>query len=81
MDIPENCSGCKFFNEKYYHSECLLTNKIKGYTFKSSEGRMEDCPIKILPKERDYSFGDSYYDGFDNGWNACIQEIVNLGDI
>ena len=80
MDMPISCDKCKFHYTTYdendcYVDKCELLNDmtIDGYTRK-----YDDCPLKEIPEEqaRDYPEYNLYIGGFDDGWDACLEEIL-----
>lgn len=78
IDIPESCVECPCFesNQSDYDgfgNWCGITGEeMYGYKDK------RDCPIKELPEKqvRDYPEYDRYITGYDDGWDACIDEIL-----
>ena len=80
MDMPASCEECMFHWNTYdenddYVDKCeALNNKtIDGYTRK-----YDGCPLKeMIEKQiRDYPEYTSYIAGFNDGWDACIYEIL-----
>lgn len=74
VDIPENCHKCLFQNDgcniTYMNVDLYIIHKTKP----------EWCPIKPLP-EKDNSDTSGYYldeypQGYKNGWNECIDKIL-----
>ena len=76
VNIPEKREKCPLYdyedgyctgkcgNKKYDHIYCLGVDIC--------------CPIKPLPEKqtRDYPEYDRYITGYDDGWDACINEIL-----
>ena len=80
VDIPKTCWECPCYMEGYLNGSsggdwCKVTGEeIYSYIAK------RNCPIKELPRklEKDeVSLGRvSRYAKFEDGWNACIDEIL-----
>lgn len=82
MDMPESCSKCKFLYEFQGIKKCQLMNVLNGGASRLSQNtftvkRHEKCPLLELP-EKEYNDNeyDEYSDGWDAGWNACLDEIT-----
>lgn len=70
MDMPKNCKDCIFIERDYI---C----KIKvNYT--SEFGRPDWCPMRELPKKKNYEKLSDTNPGkaWGNGWNDCLDEIT-----
>ena len=82
IDMPKCCSECKFLNDNYDYPECIITGETRGYNFRVREKKMDKCPLKPVPAkecEGGTWTADGYIeDGFPIGWNACIEEILNI---
>ena len=90
MDMPMNCCECPLHykdeqiymgNQMYKQTySCRLTPiEIGGaYLEDIFEGKADWCPLKKLPEKqvRDYPEYDKYITGYDDGWDACIDEIL-----
>lgn len=77
MDIPNNCRDCKYFG---------LVCKITGERCNryNQDKRPEWCPIHGIPMPREelripHSIGDYQTKGFQRGWNACLNKILEEG--
>ena len=82
IDMPYDCYDCKVASNP-------LCKGLRNVTANSciSGQRPPYCPLKPLPEKSIYSspFSDDvgnvrYNDGFQDGWNACIDEIVGEGN-
>lgn len=84
MDMPENCIDCIFCREI---SEC--TEACCEIEFESEDDslcRMIDnycqekpdwCPLRHVPdKKEKYSLMGDNSEGYVDGWNACIDDIL-----
>lgn len=75
VDIPNNCDLCDFCEDIgfYYCDYPGIRKKVDDYIIT----RPNWCPIKSMPEKQDNdNLYDEYYNGFDVGWNACIDEIL-----
>lgn len=74
LDMPENCRDCKYFG-----LTCkIIEEKCNRY---NQDGKPDWCPIKPIPEkmpEKDYSPIEDkhYFDGYDDGWNHCLNNIL-----
>lgn len=75
VDIPEQCDVCIAYYQGLGHDICGITEEKVDW-----DEKPDWCPLKALPKKqvRDYPEYDKYITGYDDGWDACIDEI--LGD-
>lgn len=82
MDMPESCSMCKFLYEFQGIKKCQLMNVLNNGASRLSqntftEKRHEKCPLRELPEKGHNDNGyDEYSDGYDAGWNACLNKIL-----
>lgn len=75
VDMPEQfCEKCQLCYEK---------SSLDGYMCAAfgkeiPDGEIPDwCPLNPLPeKQNNDNLMDEYMDGYDFGWNACIDAIV-----
>lgn len=72
VDMPEDCTMCKFWNSK--DDECYATG-VEELSLNSEEAKPDWCPLRELPKKANHP---AYCDNgrFDKGWNACLDEIL-----
>lgn len=78
MEEPKNCfeCPCRYITEGAYWDACQVLNN-KELEDICKEEKPKWCPLKSLPKKRDGHFTyDEYGDGWDAGFNACIDEIL-----
>lgn len=76
--MPNYCNDCKFVADSIGYCE-LEHEAIKGYSFWSDFNKKPNwCPLKELPEKqvRDYPEYDRYITGYDDGLDACINEIL-----
>lgn len=82
MGMPKSCSKCKFIYEFQGIKKCQLMNVLNNGASKLSQStftqkRHDWCPLRELPEKvhNDNGF-DEYSDGYDAGFNACLNEIA-----
>ena len=78
IDMPDSCMSCKIGR----NSSCILEQSaycpVTGQATieEECESRPEWCPIRPMPeKENNDNLMDEYQDGYDDGWNSCIDAI------
>lgn len=74
MDMPKDCGKCNLYDHEY--DVCEPTDK-NVRTF----GKPNWCPLRELPSkyaEKDFTpIKDERYDnGYEDGYNACIDELL-----
>lgn len=73
IDMPDSCDKC----ELGYYSDgrillCEYEDKVGN-----KESKPDWCPLKELPeKHNSIRTWDEYYNGYDIGWNDCIDNIL-----
>lgn len=78
MDMPEDCTMCKFWNSK--DDECYATG-VEELSLNSEEAKPDWCQLRELPEREEelpvekYEFG-GLGKAFTSGWNACLDEIL-----
>lgn len=78
MDMPEDCTMCKFWNSK--DNECYATG-VEELSLNSEEAKPDWCQLRELPEREEelpvekYEFG-GLGKAFTSGWNACLDEIL-----
>lgn len=82
IDKPKFCSLCMFCNRTrgfygFEEERCRFTNHLIHYDTKPEN---RQCPLRELPEKIDIEScrktKDYYDDGYDYGWNACLEEIL-----
>ncbi len=82
MDMPESCDMCDFVDDEQppRYGEKTLYCGVPGMGEDVTDYiacRPEFCPIWELPeKEHNNNGYDEYSDGYDAGWNACLNKIL-----
>lgn len=90
IDMPNRCSECPLCSkdENYcgdiVSAECQM--QYKGYLTLNEMEKPTWCPLKLLPRRmsmRDdaefylgYMNGKTKYLGFNEGYNACLEDIT-----
>lgn len=54
IDMPKCCDECFALDENGDYPSCVITQKQQGYTFKTREQRMENCPLKTFKERNEY---------------------------
>lgn len=77
IDMPDSCSKCPFFNDVYSDMCCRgLNNAGINYPY-PEDFRQCWCPLKLVPEKDEYYLGiNEYYEGRVDGWNDCLNEIL-----
>ena len=73
--------GCNFMHcEIEENKEYCEAREIRKQIYLEKEENPDWCPLKPMPNKntKQYSDGYKYGKGYQNGYNACIDEI--LGD-
>lgn len=77
IDMPENCDKCPLFCGHYSDMYCGgLNNKSINYPY-PKDFRQDWCPLQEPPEREEGSdCFDEFEDGYAQGWNNCIDEIL-----
>ena len=81
LETPSSCMGCNFMHcEIEENKEYCEAREIRKQIYLEKEEKPDWCPLKPMPNKntKQYSDGYKYGKGYQNGYNACIDEI--LGD-
>lgn len=71
IDMPSTCCECKlFWND--VDCGCMALGRVLG-EFGRSVGKPIDCPLKPMPKRKEY---DNQIPYEKSGWNDCIDTIT-----
>ena len=66
MDMPKDCFACDL--ESYGECKAMF-----GEVIENKFEKPEWCPLKPMPEMKEQSESVAFI--FNNGWNACIDEI------
>lgn len=82
MDMPDSCDVCDYVDDtqppRYGERTLYCTAPGIGEDVTDYVAcRPDFCPLRELP-EKEYNDNeyDEYSDGWDAGWNACLDEIT-----
>lgn len=83
VDMPQSCSKCKFAYQFNGIHKCHLMNVSNGRYTRISETtfaveRHYHCPLKEVPEKKKGK--NSIFQIYANGWNACIDTILEISD-
>lgn len=72
MDTPESCGKCPCFLEVATDC-CGVNGKDIG-----GQGKPDWCPLQDAPeKKAQNAYQNEHESGYVDGWNACIDKIMN----
>ena len=74
MDIPKSCIECELMCTNQDGDKFCFKH---GFHEPIEDDKPDWCPIKPMPGYLDEaSVNDDYYFGLENGWNDCIDAIL-----
>lgn len=75
IDTPDKCIHCPLLNGA---DECIVQDDDANFNAGDSwNDLMKGCPLKSLPeKDPENHHPNKWVDGYANGWNDCLKEIV-----
>ena len=83
MDMPESCTECQFCREiDEIDACCEIAREPRDESLcrmigKYDKERPDWCPLKEVPgRDKESHYPDEYMDGFTDGWNRCIDNIL-----
>lgn len=85
IDMPRCCNECFAIDDSGDYPLCRITQEQKGYTFRTREQKMDECPLKKMPYKKKYNnafdagiFGINPEEerAYIKGWNDYIDEII-----
>lgn len=82
LEMPNTCNDCPMmaWDDEDDWLGCHLTNRQTGL-WGSKVGKPIDCPLKPMPNKQATNLAigidlvDGFKDGWNYGWNACLEEI------
>jgi hypothetical protein len=77
VEMPNSCSECPLFCGHYSDMCCGgLNNRSINYPYPDNF-RQDWCPLQEPPEREESSCCfDWFEDGYAQGWNACLDEIL-----
>lgn len=79
LETPNRCFDCPCYKGYVRHDECEILEK-ELIDENLWHQRPDWCPLFSIPKKRKSSYDwDEYEDGWDDGWNSCVDYIENAG--
>lgn len=79
LETPNRCFDCPCYKGYVRHDECEILEK-ELIDENLWHQRPDWCPLFSIPKKRKSSYDwDEYEDGWDGGWNSCVDYIENNG--
>lgn len=79
LDMPESCSKCDYMaNALYDGNVCILKVVAENYKKIGNVIKPDWCPLWELPEKRpeEAPITYSHFGAYNDGWNACIDEIT-----
>ena len=81
INMPCSCADCDIrFTDEYtdWRPVNIEENQTDVFDCANNFTKPDWCPLKALPEKqvRDYPEYDKYITGYDDGWDACIDEIL-----
>lgn len=89
LNEPINCLECEFgyantFCGKFHNrlTDTKTFDELEEFSihkYKRNKTKPEWCPLKPVPeKAESEELFDEYDDGYVDGWNSCIDEILKI---
>ncbi len=75
IDMPKSCEECPMLNGA---DECIWQDEDANWDADTWDDLMAGCPLKKLPQKKPDKAMEKWLT-FNNGYNACIDEIVKAG--
>lgn len=75
INTPDKCIHCPLLNGA---DECIVQDDDANFNAGDSwDDLMKGCPLRELPEEnRENHYPDEWEDGYADGWNDCLKEIM-----
>lgn len=79
LETPNRCFDCPCYKGYMQHDKCrILEKELSEETL--WYGKPDWCPMFSIPeRSNDAHKWDEYEDGWDDGWNSCVDYIENNG--
>ena len=71
--MPKTCKECKYYDDFFCHIEKCCPEDDLG-----EDGKAIWCPLKPMPNKREVNMTkqNEYEVAVNEGWNACLDEIL-----
>ena len=77
VDVPETCGDCACCQYDGQYDRYCGVNGEDLMNIDWNGEKPDWCPLNLIPeKQINNNLYDEYYEGFDAGRNACIDEIL-----
>ena len=87
IGMPKSCADCPYcgFEQFTHNPACVICEGRFGKDEDIENERSAICPLRPLPKTkeridgeefREWECEDHYKNGYANGWNDCLEEIL-----
>ena len=76
--MPNHCMGCPLKSRVHGIQGITHCCNLAEGMISLEEGfqkRLDNCPLKDIPKEKPVHKGDTYNDGWCDGYNSCLNDI------
>lgn len=88
MDAPEKCSDCKLCKvlDRWECACCILCNDLRNENLCRTidtvyyQDKPDWCPLQNAPEKKDKNpYHNECESGYVDGWNDCLDQILNGG--
>lgn len=77
IDMPSCCDECFVLDDNGDYPMCIITQEQRGYTFRTKDQKMTNCPLKEAPNKLiHHSIDSPFIRAAKTGYNTCIDEIL-----
>lgn len=79
LDIFDTCVECPCFQGyDILNAYCGKTKKVIPFEEEKGFIKQDWCPLREIPKKnKENYYPDEYMDGYGDGWNACIDDMLS----
>lgn len=74
QEMPECCDQCWALDDHGDYPYCLISQTSKGYTFRTREKRMDNCPMNEFEREEITKIINIYHDALHNALSELMDE-------
>lgn len=80
IDTPDSCTECPL-KSQLYDIQYICSGNHRRITIPASKNKPDWCPLQDIPSKksvRDFNISHSDFEqrGYQQGWNACIDEML-----